>query len=267
MSLCDRMRGQGTVSGETEMASEQGSSDGELSPWWRWGVLAVVLAEFAVLFWLAGSSYTVGPPIPARVVGPDGQTVFTGDDIMAGQQVFLKHGLMDNGTFWGHGAYLGPDFAATYLHRLAMDAQEDTARTAHGKGHAALDDHDRYALQGEVYRLLSENRYDASTCVLRFTSAEVASYHEQIGYWTDYFSSIDRNRGLLTKAVSDPQELRELTAFFAWGAWASVAWIPGRDFSYTNNFPYAPAVGNGPSVDAIIWSALSLVALLGGRSF
>jgi len=38
--------------------------------------------------------------------------VFTADGIIAGQQVFLKHGLMDNGTIWGHGAYLGPDFTA-----------------------------------------------------------------------------------------------------------------------------------------------------------
>ncbi len=34
--------------------------------------------------------------------------LFTGDDILAGQQVFLKYGLMDNGVIWRHGAYLGP---------------------------------------------------------------------------------------------------------------------------------------------------------------
>ena len=31
-------------------------------------------------------------------------------DILAGQEVFLKYGLMDNGTVWRHGVYLGPDF-------------------------------------------------------------------------------------------------------------------------------------------------------------
>ncbi len=234
------------------MGAEKVAERGELSPWWRWGVLFIMLAEFAVLFWLAGSSYSVGPPIPERVVGPDGQTVFTGDDIMAGQQVFLKHGLMDNGSFWGHGAYLGPDFAAAYLHRLAVDVRGDAPASE-------LD-------TAKVRSLLTENRYDPSTHVLRFTRAEADSYHEQVGYWTGYFSDPDANRGLRAKAVGDPTELRELTAFFAWGAWASVAHIPGRDYSYTNNFPYDPAVGNGPSVDAIIWSALSLVALLGGTA-
>jgi nitric oxide reductase subunit B len=55
-----------------------------------------------------------------------------------------------------------------------------------------------------------------------------------------------------------------LTAFFAWTAWASVANRPGKTFSYTSNFPYDPTVGNTPSGDAILWSALSLVTLLAG---
>jgi nitric oxide reductase subunit B len=28
--------------------------------------------------------------------------------------VFLKHGLMEHGTLWGHGAYLGPDYTAEH---------------------------------------------------------------------------------------------------------------------------------------------------------
>jgi nitric oxide reductase subunit B len=61
-----------------------------------------------------------------------------------------------------------------------------------------------------------------------------------------------------------PVELRQLTAFFAWTAWASVANRPGRPYSYTNNFPYDPASGNTPASDAVLWSALSLITLLGG---
>ena len=50
--------------------------------------------------------------------------------------------------------------------------------------------------------------------------------------------------GLAAKLVADPQELRELTAFFAWTAWASIAERPGTSHSYTNNFPYDPLAGN-----------------------
>ena len=38
------------------------------------------------------------PRSPARAVDPSGAVIFTGNDITAGQEVFLKHGLMDNGT-------------------------------------------------------------------------------------------------------------------------------------------------------------------------
>ncbi len=39
-----------------------------------------------------------------------------------------------------------------------------------------------------------------------------------------------------------------------------------KPYSYTNNFPYDPAVGNTPPGAAILWSALSLIALLGGTA-
>ena len=90
----------------------------ELSHRWRYGVMFVALAGLSVLTWIACHTYSadVGAPIPTRVVDMSGQPVFTGADIIAGQQVFQKHALMENGTIWGHGSYLGPDFSVAYLH-------------------------------------------------------------------------------------------------------------------------------------------------------
>jgi len=45
-----------------------------------------------------------------------------------------------------------------------------------------------------------------------------------------------------------------------------VAERPDKPYSYTNNFPYDPSVGNRPTTDAILWSALSLISLLGGTA-
>jgi len=47
-----------------------------------------------------------------RVVDPDGREVFTGADVEAGQKLFLRYGLMQYGSIFGHGAYLGPDYTA-----------------------------------------------------------------------------------------------------------------------------------------------------------
>jgi nitric oxide reductase subunit B len=226
------------------------ASPGHLSPWWRYGVLIAFIVGFGVLIWVSAGAYKVAPPIPERVVGPNGETVFSGDDILSGQEVFLKHGLMDNGTLWGHGAYLGPDFSATYLHNMVVLAQETLpAQDAQETG-----------------RMLAENRYDAGTRTLRFTAVEAASYQKQTAWWKEYFLSPVTTRGLPAAAISDEKELRQVVAFFAWAAWASAAHVPGRAYSYTNNFPYDPQADNGPSAEALLWSALSLIALLAGTA-
>jgi hypothetical protein len=54
------------------------------------------------------------------VTGAAGQTLFTRSDVIAGQETFLRNGLMEYGSIFGHGAYLGPDFTADYLHRAAL---------------------------------------------------------------------------------------------------------------------------------------------------
>ena len=69
---------------------------------------------------MAYKVYTQHPPIPEKVVSEAGDVVFTGRDIQSGQQVFRKYGLMQHGTIFGHGAYLGPDFTADYLHRASQ---------------------------------------------------------------------------------------------------------------------------------------------------
>jgi nitric oxide reductase subunit B len=86
-----------------------------LSPWWRRASLLTMVFGFAVLILLTFKVYHEGPPVPDKVIGPDGALVFTGEDVRDGQQVFLEYGLMDNGSIWGHGALLGPDFSAEYL--------------------------------------------------------------------------------------------------------------------------------------------------------
>jgi nitric oxide reductase subunit B len=94
-----------------------------LSPWWKHAVILTLIGGFAVLIWLAAQSYSDAPPIPETIRGSSGEPLFTRAYIVQGQHVFLKYGLMDNGSIWGHGAYLGPDFSAAYLHYLGEDTR------------------------------------------------------------------------------------------------------------------------------------------------
>jgi nitric oxide reductase subunit B len=236
----------------------------QLSPWWKHGVILTIIAGFTVLIWLAGKAYTDSPPIPDRAVSPAGATIFTREEILSGQEVFLKYGLMDNGSIWGHGAYLGPDFTASYLHAISLQATELIGKQRYGVEGAQLSVSQRNALNAEVGQLLRVNRYDPREGTLRLTEPEVRTFEEQTAAWSRYFADSRHSAGLPAKYVWDPKALRQLTAFFAWSAWASVASRPGQPYSYTNNFPYDPTVGNTPTTPAILWSALSLIALLAG---
>ncbi len=233
-----------------------------LSPWWRHATILVLIFGLSVLIYLATRTYRDAPPIPDRVVDRTGGTVFTGEDVRDGQEEFLRYGLMENGTVWGHGAYLGPDFSAGYLHRLLDDAAEISAATRYNRRLATLDTAARHSVDTDVRELLRQNRYDPQTGILTFTDAEAQSYQQQIHAWADYFSQSVTSAGLTARYIEDADALRQLTAFFAWTAWASIAPRPGTGHSYTNNFPYEPQVGNTLTSDAVLWSALSLITLL-----
>ncbi len=237
-----------------------------LSPWWRQAVILILIAGFTILVMLAIRTYRDAPPIPGTVVGPTGETVFTREDILGGQQVFLKYGLMENGTIWGHGAYLGPDFSAAYLHQLTLDAREMKAAQLAQKTWDQLTPEEQTAVSAAVQVDLKTNRYDKNTDTLTFTDAEVATFEKQIPIWEAYFETPSTSAGLPATFIKDPTELRQLTAFFAWSAWATTANRPGKSYSYTNNFPYEPAAGNTPPSSAVLWSALSLIGLLGGTA-
>src|SRR3989338_5307864 len=104
-----------------------------LSPWWKNTLILTMIIGFTVLIWVSTKAYKDAPPIPQQVINAKGETIFTKDDIQKGQQVFLKYGLMENGTIWGHGAYLGPDFSAEYLHTLAIHNAASIARQRYGR--------------------------------------------------------------------------------------------------------------------------------------
>src|SRR5215510_9537638 len=214
-----------------------------LSSWWKVAALGTMAAGFAVLILLTVKAYQNAPPIPGKFVDPDRAIVVVAADRAIVQQVFLKHGLMDNGTIWGHGGYLGPDFSAQSLHFLALDLADRIARKRLSRGYTDLTSEEKAAVDGAVALDLKANRYDPASGTLALPAGAAESFNQLVENWTKYFGGPERNGGLAREAVSDPRELRQLTAFFAWTAWGSAATRPDTSYSYTNNFPYDPMAG------------------------
>ncbi len=198
-----------------------------LSPWWRQAVILVMIFGFSLLSLITVKTYQGAPPIPARVVDAQGRVLFTGADITQGQEVFLKDGLMEHGTLWGHGAYLGPDYTAEYLHRLAEIGRDSLAQARFGKPYRDLDEGQALEVGARLTATLKQNRYDAASGTLAFTGPEADAFRIQTGEWTRYFAGAVPAPGLPARFIHDPGELEHLTAYFAWATWATVAPRPG----------------------------------------
>jgi nitric oxide reductase subunit B len=158
---------------------------------------------------------------------------------------------MEYGTVYGHGAYLGPDFTADYLHSEALLMGE-----AYGGDDKAA---------ARALRELQANRYDASTGTLIWTIGQEQAFEAiRERYEKGFFNRPTSGAGMRAHAVIDPKELRQITAFIAWTAWTAAARRPDAPYSYTNNWPPEPLIGNSLTREAVVWSTLSMILLLGG---
>ena len=231
---------------------EGGKRDLLVSRTWLQVAGLVVLVGFFVLGFLAYRTYQSDPPIAERATDPAGNVVYTGDDVSEGQKVFLNRGLMEYGSIFGHGAYLGPDFTADYLHRSSTSVRNQL-------GGERSD-----SARQETIDQFQSNRYDEETRTLPLSAEQAKAFGKLEAHYTRFFATDTTEFGLRPELIKDPEKLHDLTAFFAWSAWAASARRPGHNYSYTNNWPPEGQVGNGPSANVIVWSVISLIALLGG---
>jgi len=225
-----------------------------ISSGWLQAAILTYLFGFSVLGVLAYLVYQDQPPLPGRVTSPSGEVLFTRQDILAGMHVFQRYGVMEYGSIYGHGAYLGPDFTADYLHRSAEGL---TARYRAEPIEGA-------SAEERVRSEFHANTYEPATDRLLWTEARVDMHRQLRAYYQRLFDNGLPDGGMQARYIEDPEAMRQLTAFFAWTAWTATANRPGRDYSYTNNWPPEPTAGNTLTADALTWSVISIITLLGG---
>ena len=114
------------------------SADDPVSNVLKWILLVVAIVCFALIAWATVVTYDRAPPQPDRFAAPDGTTVMTADDIVAGKGGFQKADLMDYGSLYGMGSYFGEDYTASALKRLATLTEDNLAQAQFGKTYAAL---------------------------------------------------------------------------------------------------------------------------------
>ena len=212
----------------------------------------VLLTGLFILGFLASRTYSAAPPVPGRVVTLAGRVLFTATDIQDGQKAFLRWGLMEYGSIYGHGAYRGPDFTADALRRSAL-----AAKAYYVQRHDP--DADRHVADD-----FKTNRYDPAADTLRLSEAQASAFDELEAHYGQYFGAPASQTGLHLQQLLEPHDVHALASFFAWSAWTASTQRPGKEYSYTNSWPAEPRVRNQPTATALVFSMLSLAALRGG---
>jgi len=205
-------------------------------------------------------------PYPGKVVDENGTVLFTKQDILKGQDVYQRYGLMDHGSVWGHGSQRGMEFSAVTLHRWSQQTADSIAQQTYGLPYADLDNTQKLKVKADVQFHFKTNRYDADTDTLMLTSLQAAELSSIDAFWDKTFHTGDDRYGFLPDTVKTAPEREAISRFFTWTAWVASANRPGTDSSFTNNWPAEELVGNEPSADAYIWTiggVLSLFLVLG----
>jgi nitric oxide reductase subunit B len=213
------------------------------------------------LIYLGTQTYSGSPPLESFKSASTGQTVFSREQIKHGQEVFHLRGLMGYGSFWGDGAERGPDFTAEALHHTVV-SMRDFYEAEIGTNLAI---YDKDAVAARVRRELHTNTWDEAKGHILINDAQIKAFDDLVVHYTRMFNDPDYVDAFdPTGYISDPEDLRSLTAFFYWGGWVSAANRPGQVYSYTHNWPYDPDAGNTATSQTWIWSFISIFGLFLG---
>jgi nitric oxide reductase subunit B len=236
--------------------------------WWLLG--GTLMLGFLLLGFFGREVYRQAPPLPEQVVTTDGQALMTREGILDGQQVWQSTGGQQMGSIWGHGAYQAPDWSADWLHREAVTLLDLWARREDGQAYEKLDAESRAGLQARLARELRANTFDKSTGTLTVSADRAEAIERVAGHYRALYGgdpALDELReayAMQDVAVKDPERLEKLTHFFFWTSWAAATERPGSNTTYTNNWPHEALIDNRPTGANILWSLISIFALLAG---
>ncbi|MCH7424474.1 MULTISPECIES: nitric-oxide reductase large subunit [Shewanella] len=236
-------------------------------------LLLVLIASFTVLLSVGSEIYREKPPIPSAFVDVNGQVIFSEHDIEQGQLVWRSMGGHQLGSIWGHGSYVAPDWTADWLHREAQAWLDLRAKQQYQTPFEQLGSQEKAGLEQALRDDLRHNSVEQQidgTQLIRLSTTRVEAIRTVNQHYLSLFgddpklSSLREQYAMKEGTVPDVTRREQLNAFLFWGAWAAITERPDAPYTYTNNWPFDPQLGNTPTSDNIVWSILSIVTLIAG---
>ncbi|MEX0643704.1 MAG: hypothetical protein WD076_00215, partial [Parvularculaceae bacterium] len=153
-----------------------------------WMIFAAsMVVMFSTLLYFGNEIYHARPPIPSAVQTQSGERLFTRADIERGQAVWQSMGGMQQGSIWGHGGYLAPDWSADWLHREALALLDIIARTEEGAPFDQLDERHQAYARAALQLDMRRNTYDPDADTVIVSSARARAIAEVGEHYRDLY--------------------------------------------------------------------------------
>ena len=230
--------------------------------WWI-PLLIIFVVSLGGLTVIGFQTYMDAPPVP-DFVAPDGTAVYSKKDILKGQETFHKYALMEYGSMFGDGALRGPDFTAEALHEISKSMGE-YYNLVFQQIPAASEAILRQGIGEQVKKEIKLNTYNAADNTVGLNEAQVYAAQKLAEYYTEVFTDSESPQAFRpANYITDKEELRTLAGFFFWGGWVCGTERPGKNYSYTHNWPFDPDAGNTSTSATLLWSIVGALGLLLG---
>ncbi len=228
------------------------ASEDRVSNVLKWILLAVAVFSFILFFWATAVTYERAPPRPERFIDPNGATVMTDGDIVAGKAGFQKADLMDYGSLYGMGSYFGQDYTAFALMRLANLTEDKLAEARFGKGFSTLAAGEQATVRTEMrHQLQGINLTQREVALPAELAAAIATVRSDM---TKNLATVDLMTGWTPAFSLSASEAQRTADFIIYSALTTVARRPDTTWSWTENWPDEPEVGNTPTTNTFVWT-------------
>src|SRR6185437_15607336 len=155
-------------------------------------------------------------------------------------------------SLYGMGSYFGQDYTAWGLMRLAALTENSLAQARFGKPFDAVPPEQQAAIRDTMRAELQHvDLTQRDVAIPAALAGAIAALRTEIAH---NLGTVDLVTGWTPAYSLGPAEALQTADFLIYSALTPVARRPGASWSWTENWPYEPEVGNTPTTNPFIWT-------------
>src|SRR3954471_557052 len=159
---------------------------------------------------------------------------------------------MDYGSLYGMGSYFGQDYTAFALVRLATLTEENLAQARFGAAIGSLSAEQQAAIRTTMQQQLQGvDLTQREVTIPDDLAGAIATLRQDLA---KNLHTIDLTTGWTPAYSLNATEALQTADFLIYSALTTVARRPDTSWSWTENWPYQPEVGNTPTTNPFMWT-------------